>query len=152
MRVVCRSEGEHALRVQYYNDSGRRKSLPNGHRRPVADMYYSGLKWVLSCDMQTDEPMSQRRFIGICKPINIYTDKPIHRQIAATINHRTHLYGYAYLDRHTPKSLIKHSYHGIEQQRNLCTCAHRCLQPERRCGEINFHDPARQPPALHNGA
>lgn len=61
-------------------------------------------------------------------------------------------YGNGDVDRYSDQSFIKPVCYGIERQRNLCTCAHRCLQSERRCRQIDLHDTARQPPALLAGA
>lgn len=51
------------LRVQYYDDSAGRESPPNGRRRLGADMGFSGLKWGLSCGMQTDRSIFQSAFM-----------------------------------------------------------------------------------------
>lgn len=61
-------------------------------------------------------------------------------------------YGNGDVDRYSDQSFIKPVCYGIEQQTTQRACAHRRLQPEGRCRQIDLHDPARQPPALLAGA
>ncbi len=72
-RVSCR--GRAALRLQYYDDFGRRESTPNGHRRHGTAVCFSGLKTGISCSRQTDMPVFQSLPIEANGGVSVYVNR-----------------------------------------------------------------------------